>query len=481
MKRLPHAVCGVIGEGEITFVELLRKNNFNAQSLKTCKGIIFKTSGSYEITAQRPLIENLDSINIPNRKNLSIDNKYSFLPTMITGRGCTGKCAFCYEGRKNEGGKKLRLNSAERCIKEFNYLSDGIKKGYICILDDTFVADTKRLKEFCKELTINHKGKIKWFCEARVDTLVRFPDILPMMIEAGLIRLQVGGESGSQEVLNSYKKEITLDQITAAVDLAKKSGLLSIFINFIIGGAHETKSTFEKTKKLALELLNRAPGCVSIGSSFFTPYPGTPMNDNPNEYGIEILDEEVVTGFGDKHVFCRTKELSKYEILEMGYSFNQELNKNMMKLSKHLPKEIIEKHYEAFYKYDLSTEWYECLSSNLTIDSYYKSRYQAKTKKFGSIRKNELLNSYPIRNVSLISSSNKKYLIPIYDGSIIALDELESILLELSSGKLTFREICDTLTNSFSNLPPEKLYKAIRDRYSKFDKEYLVVWKNNIN
>ncbi|MCL6590192.1 MAG: B12-binding domain-containing radical SAM protein [Firmicutes bacterium] len=479
MEKLPQVNFGVIGEGEETFVEFLSVPARNLDELKKCRGLLLRTFDGYLYTKPRPLIAPLDKLSIPRRQELTVDGKYNFSPMMITGRGCVGHCAFCYEGRKSKHAKRLRSHSVERILAEFAYLAEEFQKNYIVILDDTFVTNTEHLKKFCCGLIERYKGEVKWFCEARIDTLAKNPELIPLMIEAGLIRMQVGGESGSQEILDIYQKGITVGQIFEVVEAAKKYGLLSMYINFIIGGAWETMATYEATLKTALELLTVGPGCIAVGSSLYTPYPGTPMSENPGRFGIQIVDNEVVTGMGDKHAFCRTKSLSRFEILALRYNFEKAAAQKMKELSVRLAPEIIKKHFEAFYQWNLATEWYEILSENTIIHNYFRSLLKSSAKDFNAAAINNFTGMYPLRCVDLVSSKDDKFLIRAYDGTIWELDALENMILELSAGKLSFDDILEIISAYTPNQNKDDLRDIMVQKYHQFDEDYLIIWKSN--
>jgi hypothetical protein len=325
-----------------------------------------------------------------------------------------------------------------------------------------------------------YKGQAKWFCEARVDTLAHNPDLLPLMIEAGLIRIQLGGESGCQQILDLYKKGITLDQMRAVVESSKTNGLLSAYVNFIVGGAAETRRTYEQTRDFALELLDLAPGCVSVGHSFYTPYPGTQMYDHPSDFGIEVIDREVVTGMGDQHVFCRTSELSRFDILALGQDFKKNVQQKMQTLSKQFPAELNERHFRAYYDWDLSTEWYELMANNLAMYGYFRSICRAGAKRFSEAAERCFLNVYPLRTVELVATNGDKFLVRMRDGSVAEMDELASTILELSAGKLTFDEIGDIVARRVPELDAKQLREAITQRYADFDRDFLIVWKTGL-
>jgi tetratricopeptide (TPR) repeat protein len=86
---------------------------------------------------------------------------------------------------------------------------------------------------------------------------------------AGCERLSLGVESGSQKILDAIDKKITVDEIVASSDLAKKWGI-KVRYYMMIGNRGETAQTFHET----LAFLARAKphqyifACLSV-------YPGT--------------------------------------------------------------------------------------------------------------------------------------------------------------------------------------------------------------
>src|SRR5690606_18858186 len=107
----------------------------------------------------------------------------------------------------------------------------------------------------------------KWFCEGRVDIISKHPEIAQAMQEAGLIRLQIGVESGNQRILDAYRKGITLEQITECVDICYEADILSVIGNVIIGGAFEDNETIQNTIEFVCKLMARAPGCYDFNTT----------------------------------------------------------------------------------------------------------------------------------------------------------------------------------------------------------------------
>jgi radical SAM superfamily enzyme YgiQ (UPF0313 family) len=104
------ADCVVIGEGEETAVELMDALA-NKRSLAKIKGIAFREGEKVTTNPRRPLIQDVDSIPLPAYDRFPVEYyrlmrvphgvNRDFVMPVLSGRGCTFKCNFCY--RMDEG------------------------------------------------------------------------------------------------------------------------------------------------------------------------------------------------------------------------------------------------------------------------------------------------------------------------------------------------------------------------------------------
>lgn len=276
LARFPQFDIGVIGEGEITVTEILKKNNMDK-----IDGIIYRDNGRLITTRPRERIRNLDELPFPAFELLSgfpdrysaIATNFKRLPTtsLVTTRGCPYRCTFC---DRHVFGNVCRGHSAEYIIALVKKLQDkyGIKD--ISFYDDTFVVFKKRLYEICKKI-IEDKLDISWSCLARVDIVE--PDLLKVMKAAGCWQVSYGIESGSQKILDMYRKNITITQIKTAVRITKNAGL-SCRGFFMLGNPLETWASIKCTENLIKEF-------DDICISFFTPLPGTEVCNGIDRYG----------------------------------------------------------------------------------------------------------------------------------------------------------------------------------------------------
>lgn len=290
---------GIYGEGEFSFLELL-KSNFDSTKYKSITGLIYKENNEVKVNPL-VLVPNLDDIPFPARHLYpSLDRympsiiSYKKLPAtgMLTSRGCISRCIFCHSGK---GEFKIRFHSPEYVIEEIKQLQKdfGIKEFFI--FDDTFVANKQRVVKICEEI-IRQNLNISWSCNVKVSYLSE--DLLKIMRKAGCWLLQIGVESGNQQILDIMKKGITLKQVMNSCEIAYRLGF-NIKNYFIIGNAGETVSTIDETIRFMVSLPSHY---VSI--NLMTPLPGTQLWDEVDKYGTFDKDKiEEINYLSDKPTF----------------------------------------------------------------------------------------------------------------------------------------------------------------------------------
>ena len=223
-----------IFEGEQTIVELLNCIKTGGD-LKKIAGIAFVNEEGEVIKTERRLpIQDLDTIDFPAWDLFKID-KYQEPGIVLTGRGCPYKCIFCSAGAI--AGGRYRMRSVKNVVDEIEmlYKTYGIKK--IFIADDTFTASEKHCIEICREIR-NRNLDIAWQAEARANTVTDL--VAAEMAKAGCHHVQIGAESGDNEILKKIGKNVTTDTIERAV---------RIFLKHPIVLAHKLAQQLTKVRK----------------------------------------------------------------------------------------------------------------------------------------------------------------------------------------------------------------------------------------
>jgi anaerobic magnesium-protoporphyrin IX monomethyl ester cyclase len=244
-----------VGESEVTFLELLQRLEA-AKPTTGIAGTAYRVDGHVEMGPERAAVEDLDTIASPH--------DYFDTHILMTSRGCPWRCTFC--GAEASWGRGYRAQSV-------GYVVDALEKAVlrapvkmIQIKDDTFTTNRKRVIAMCRSIRARNL-KFLWSCDTRVDVLG--DELLREMRLAGCERLSLGVESGSQTILDAIDKKITVEEIIASTELAKKWGI-KVRYYMMVGNRGETAATFRET----LSFLERAKphqyifACLSV-------YPGT--------------------------------------------------------------------------------------------------------------------------------------------------------------------------------------------------------------
>jgi len=257
LSDIPSADISLICEGEHTIIDIVHYLQ-KKKNLSDINGLYYREKNKIKSGKPFKIIKDLDSICFPARHLVEkyeygkFNNRYIYKPkftTMITSRGCPSNCRFCARyGNviKNWG---FRQRSAENVVKEIREIDE--RYNSVMITDDSFLFDNKRAHKIFDEI-ISSGTNIDLLIEGtRVDRADR--ELYKKMKKANVKFVVYGIESGNQDVLDFYKKGITLNQINKAVNLSNEMGFVTIG-SFILGGPSETKKHIEDTIDLACSL-----------------------------------------------------------------------------------------------------------------------------------------------------------------------------------------------------------------------------------
>jgi anaerobic magnesium-protoporphyrin IX monomethyl ester cyclase len=292
---------GVIGEGEVTIIELL---NFfkghdynrlqvleNIEDIASILGIVYrKKSDQKEIvyTGKRPFID-LDTLPFPARHLLPMD-KYIPLPIqskrlpvvhMMVSRGCPFNCSFCCT--PFTWGRDVRFRSPRNVVDEIKHVMKEYGAREISFWDDTFTANAKWLTELCN-IIHDEKIDIIWSCFGRVNNMTQ--ELAKTMKRGGCWEIFYGIESVNQDSLNVIRKGLTPKMVKDAVKATQDAGI-EVRGLFMLGLPKETPETAQKTIDFAKELnVDYAQFTVT------TPHKGTDLYSVARQYGMFAEEDD---------------------------------------------------------------------------------------------------------------------------------------------------------------------------------------------
>jgi anaerobic magnesium-protoporphyrin IX monomethyl ester cyclase len=296
----------VKGEGEYTFLELIRELREVKSDFETVKGIAFKEDGKIIETSPRPLIENLDELPLPAYELMPIQEygkaRFLFSPGGITihhSRGCIDKCKFCVwwvqmAERKLENDKinlypRWRTKSVQRTIEEIKLLYYKYKKRFLIFVDDSWNINQAWNAEFA-ELLLKEEIRLGWFAFMRADCLLRDEKagVLKRLVKSGLSHISIGVERAESNELKAIGKNCySRDMIEECMHILKNK-YPQVFrqVTFIVGVRSETKESLLQQCDYAKAIAADYPAFHPL-----TPVPGTESWREAKQKGwLEIED-----------------------------------------------------------------------------------------------------------------------------------------------------------------------------------------------
>jgi len=264
----------VLGEGEETTVELFEALA-TGRSLSTIPGIAFREGDRVQVNERRSLIEDVDGLPLPAYDLFPMDyyrllrmpncSVTDFVMPILTGRGCTFTCTFCY--RMDEG---FRPRSSESIIEEIRYLQQNYRITYFGFSDELFMSSVKRATALCEDF-LRSGLKFKWCCNGRLNYARR--ELLELMKRAGCVFINYGIEAMDDQVLKKMQKGLTVKQIVRGIEETLDAGI-SPGLNIIFGNLGDNRETLHKDVEF---LLKYDDGAQMRTIRPVTPYPGSAL------------------------------------------------------------------------------------------------------------------------------------------------------------------------------------------------------------
>ncbi len=301
----------VKGEGEITMNELME-----GKKLDKIMGISFVKDGKIVENQERPFIENLDSLPFPARDLMELEKYEEYFQnfrctTIMSSRGCPFRCIYCCKATL---GTRWIPRTPENMIQEIIEIRDVYGIRNILFHDDLFTFNEDRIIKFC-DLLESHRINLKWQCVTRVDR-VSFK-LLKRMKDTGCVLINFGVETGNQEIMNSIRKGITLEQAKNAFKMCRELRIKTL-ANFMIGLPKDTIKTIGDTINFAKKL---NPDNAQF--TLTTPFPDTELWRIMEEDGLinKPVDWNFFRSFGltsydDYVAFFRHKNVDVKKLFE---------------------------------------------------------------------------------------------------------------------------------------------------------------------
>ena len=178
---------------------------------------MIKKDNEIILTEKNKITNKFNLLDYPDRSLVDI-KKYMDTRTMITSRGCIGKCSFCttptFFGIWN--GKE-----SNKVVAEIEYLINKFNTKKIIFLDDNMTVNKERMYDICNEI---EKRNIKCLFGCLSSIACYDKSMFEKMYSVGFRWVHFGIETGSERILKLMNKQMNLDYIKQVIKEVKDMG-----------------------------------------------------------------------------------------------------------------------------------------------------------------------------------------------------------------------------------------------------------------
>lgn len=288
----------VRGEGEITFLELVRCVEKGDNFIHLAGTVARDGNGKLQLNSPREPIDDLDTLPFPARHLLPMEKYFEFqkrgqvmyryymrkpIASVVTSRGCPYNCIFC--AVNTVWGRSFRGRSAENVVEELKFLTKEYGIREFSPWDDNIAYDKKRLMDICDGI-LDAGLDLRWATPNGIYLWKLDEEVLGKMKKSGYYRITFGIESGDPETLKFIGKPANFDKVKRIIRICDRLGIWTNS-TFVMGFPDEDLESINKTLNAPSEL-----GLDFASFYIVQPYPGTRLYPVFQKEGLLNPDEK---------------------------------------------------------------------------------------------------------------------------------------------------------------------------------------------
>lgn len=285
----------VRGEGEYPLLELVT-NLEKGEHIGGIPNVWTKKKGQVIKNDVRPLLDDLDVLPFPDFdlfddrhfvQGISIQSRLvdKRVGAVEASRGCPYSCSYCVnaflQGLTRGKSKYHREKSVRRAVDEIAYYVERFRLEYIYFIDETFLFQPHRLREFAGVYKQRVGLPFSFMTHPQTVTEEKIQIIAEAGADMALVGIECGDEGFRRSVLH---RPVTDLDIRQAFRIIKKYGIPTYSFN-VIGFPGENRGLIQRTINLNREV---RPDYVQVTICY--PFPGTELLKTSTEH--ELIDKK---------------------------------------------------------------------------------------------------------------------------------------------------------------------------------------------
>lgn len=273
LLRLPEVTGVMFGEGEETFLELMRYYHKDGKALSDIKGIAYRSEDNQ--VCENEWRETIDLSTVPFVYQDMEDFKNKII-YYESSRGCPFSCSYCLSSVD----KCLRFRNLDLVKKELQFFIDQ-EVPQVKFVDRTFNCNHKHAMEIWKYLMEHDRGITNFHFEIAADLLNEEELQLIEQMRPGLIQLEIGVQSTNEQTIKEIRRTMKFDEVARIVRRINQKQNVHQHLDLIVGLPYEDLKSFRKSFDDVYRLY---PEQLQVG--FLKVLKGSYMDVNKEQYGL---------------------------------------------------------------------------------------------------------------------------------------------------------------------------------------------------
>ena len=277
----------MVGEGEETFLELVKHYVEGNIPLENIKGIVYhKPDNTFLSNGWREIMD-LSKVPFVYEDLKDFENRIIYYESS---RGCPFSCSYCLSSVD----KRLRFRNLELVKKELQFFLDH-KVPQVKFVDRTFNCKHDHAMAIWQYIKDHDNGITNFHFEVSADLLRENELELISTMRPGLIQLEIGVQSTNPDTIRAIHRTMDFEKLTGIVNRIHSFKNIHQHLDLIAGLPYEDYDSFHKSFNDVYAL---KPQQLQLG--FLKVLKGSHMKEMTSEYQIIHKEQEPYEVLGTK-------------------------------------------------------------------------------------------------------------------------------------------------------------------------------------